>query len=256
MLILPAFAHEGQEIAQKLAPDLAEIVRANSLQFTLTSLGILLAIVVISAVFKNKGEVVKLLLFILIGLVSFANTIYLAGSTIYLNQISESKGPIHYHADFEIWNCGTEVEVENPKGFANKIGTEVVHEHNDKRMHFEGVILDLHDVSPSHFFESLGGSMSNSQLTVPTQGTLLTLKNNQRCLDGKVGLLQVFVYQTKNSKFFQKKLTDPQNYQISLQGNIPPGDCIIFEFASAIKNTTDKLCQSYQVAKELGKIDD
>ena len=204
--------------------------------------------------FKDKSEFLKVFFFGGIVLTILANTIYLVGSTIYLNQQSATGGPVHWHADYQIWNCGKQIELKDPEGFSNKVGTEVVHEHNDNRMHIEGVILDLDDSSPHHFFESLGGGMSDTHLTIPTEEGIVTMKNGQSCPDGKPGSLQVFVYQTINNVLTQKKLQNPQNYQITQDGNVPPGDCIIFEFEPEIKDKTDKLCTSYEVAKETEKI--
>ena len=131
----------------------------------------------------------------------------------------------------------------------------MVHEHNDNRMHIEGVLLDLKDSSPAHFFESLHGSLSNTHLEVPTEDGIVTMRNGQNCPDGKVGYFHVFVYQVKNNAAFQRKLEEAQNYQITQTGNVPPGDCLIFEFDSKIKEKTDKLCTSYEVAKETGELD-
>ena len=251
------YAHETEEqLSVVPQPLLDQIIRTNSLNFTYLALGLIVLLVALSILLKNKTEWLKLILFITMALIILANTIYLSGSTIYLNQVSVTGGPVHYHADFEIYNCGVKVEIKDPQWFSNQVGTEVVHEHNDNRMHIEGVLLDKHDTSISHFFEQLGGSMRNTYLTVPTNEGDLTLRNGERCLDGKNGILQVFVYKTDGETFRQTKLTDPQNYQISPESNVPPGDCIILEFDSINRTKTDKLCQNYKLAKELEKIHD
>ena len=253
MKFLEVLAHEGEEITEQVKPALDEIIRTNSIQFSLISAGILLLFTVISIFFRQKSELVKYLLFGGIVIVALSNTIYLSGSTIYLNQQSSTGGPIHWHADFEIWHCGNLVNIKDPTGFSNKVGTEVVHEHNDNRMHFEGVLLSLHDASIGHFFESLGGSISSKQLIVSTDLGLTTYKDGDICSDGTKASMQVFVYQTEDKTFTQKKLEDPQNYVISPHGQVPPGDCIIVEFDKP-KDKTDKLCNFYKVAKEKGEL--
>ncbi len=95
--------------------------------------------------------------------------------------------------------------------------------------------------------------MTNHILTVPTDQGLVNLNSGQICPNGKQGELQVFLYTTSGNTYFQKKLTDPTHYVISPQTNIPPGDCLIIELDQP-KNKTDKLCQSYQIAKQLKKI--
>lgn len=254
MDLFTVLAHEGEEVVENLQPSLDEIVRTNSINYTFVSAGLIFLLVVLAKFFKDKSEVFKVILFGALVLVILANTIYLAGSTIYLNQQSTTGGPVHWHADYQIWNCGKQIELKDPEGFSNKVGTETVHEHNDNRMHIEGVILDFADSSPHHFFESLGGSMSNTHLTIPTEEGVVTMKNGQNCPDGRVGMFQVFVYQTKNGVVSQRKLEDSESYQITQTGNVPPGDCLIFEFDSNIKDKTDKLCTSYETAKETGKI--
>lgn len=246
-------AHEGEEIVKQSGKSLDEIIRTNSIQFSLISLSILFLLTVISIVLRQKGQVLKYILFGGMVLVVLINTLYLVGSTIYLNHLSATLGPIHWHADFEIWHCGQEVNIKDPEGFSNKIGEAVTHEHNDKRMHFEGVLLNLHDASLGHFFMALGGNMDNQHLTIPTNEGILNLKDGDVCPDGNLAKMQVFVYQTQNDIYSQQKIADPQNYTISQYSNVPPGDCVIVEFGPN-RDQTEHLCQSYMKAKEAGKI--
>lgn len=245
-------AHEGEEIVEKTGPIFGEIIRSNSLQFSLAALVLILLLSFVAIIIKNPVEKIKYLLFGLMVVVILANTIYLVGSTIYLNQVSATKGPVHWHADYEVWQCGKELELEDPKGFSNKVGTEVVHEHNDKRMHFEGVIEDLHHASLQHFFASVGGSMDSEHFTLPTQEGVVTMENGQVC-NSEPAELQVFVYQTKDKVFAQQKLKDPKNYIISPQSQVPPGDCVIIELDTP-KAKTDRLCEQYKIKQIQGEI--
>lgn len=257
MNFLNVLAHEGKEAAEEAikvaGPALDQVIRANSIKFTIIA-GIVLAVLVLASIFiKQKSDKLKYLLFGLMAVVILFTTVYLVGSTIYLNQVSTTGGPVHWHGDFEIWNCGELVELKNPEGLSNKVGSETVHEHNDQRIHIEGIILDPTQASLSHFFKEIGGSMDNEHLTVPTENGMLDMRDDQKCPDGKEAHMQVFLFKTEGQTFSQTKLQDHKNYMISPQGQVPPGDCIIFEFGPE-KDRTDYLCPSYKVAKEAGKI--
>lgn len=249
MKLLEVLAHEGDKVIEQVKPGLDEIIRTNSINFSLVAVGLLFFLTILSLLLRQKSEFLKYLFFWGIVLVVASNTSYLVASTVYLNQSSQTSGPIHWHADFEIWHCGRQINIKDPKGFSNKIGEAVVHEHNDNRMHFEGVLLNLDDASLSHFFKALGGDMDNQHLSVPTSEGMLNLQDGDVCLDEEQASMQVFVYKTQNGRYFQQKIADPQNYLISQHSKVPPGDCVIFEFGQS-KDKTEHICQSYSVAKE------
>lgn len=232
---------------------LDEIIRSNSLIFTLITTGILITLVIVAALIKKQSQSLKLVLFILmVGVISL-NTLYLAGATIYKNQRSITKGPVHWHADIEIWRCGQEVNLVDPEGWSNKIGTPVFHEHNDKRIHVEGVVLHKEDVSLGRFFNVIGGNLSSQNLAAPLDdGTVMNMNNGDYCGD-QLGMVQVFVFKTNDSTFKQEKLLYPEDYILSGHSGVPPGDCIIIEF-DAPKEKTDRICQSYEVQERLEKI--
>lgn len=233
--------------------NLGDIIRANSLTYTGAASVILLVLLVLSHFFKDKNAILRKILFWTIMIVISANTLYLVSATIFLNTKSKTGGPVHYHADYQIWNCGKEIEVMVPTGLSNKVGSPLIHTHNDKRIHAEGVILDPHELTVSHFFTELGGELESKELIVPTDEGIVDLKDSDLCPDGTPGILQIFVYKTMDKIFTQKKLENISEYQISPFTQVPPGDCVIIEFGPT-KNVTDKICQSYQVAKEMGKI--
>lgn len=216
---------------------------------------VLLAIVCLKI--KILAPELKKILFSLIVLVIFCATFYLAFSTIYLNVTSSSGGPVHWHADFEIWNCGKEVDLKDPKGFSNRVGTPTLHEHGDKRIHMEGVVVERDDASLGKFFKVVGGEINPRFMIIPTNTGNLVLKNGETCPDVNGGLIpgevQVFVYKVVGNNYTQTKLANPGSYNFSSQGQVPPGDCIIVEFDSP-KDKTDKLCRSFVVAKQIGKL--
>lgn len=237
---------------------LDEAIRQNTLRAVFVG-SALLAVLVAAAIFvkRKKGKASPLLLHMLfwpIAAVIVAVTAYVAGSTIYLNVVSETSGPVHWHADFEVWKCGEQHQLADPEGFSNRVGGAVLHEHNDNRMHIEGVVVDYRDVSIGSFFRSVGGDLHNGLLALPTSRGFVTMKDGDSCGDGS-GTLQVFVWKTVDGRAVQEKLTGYyEDYVPSPYGNIPPGDCVILEFDSAVMEKTERMCESYEVALKLGKV--
>lgn len=215
---------------------------------------ILLILITIAAHAKRKQlEHIKLPIFWGCLITILAVTGILITSTIYLNVISSSRGPVHWHADIEIWNCSSQVEIADPSSrWVNKVGSATLHEHNDKRIHMEGVVVDEREASVGKFMESIGGELTHKSLVVPTSYGPRKLINGESCL-GRPGEVQVYVYKTNPDKTYSQYKVDDPEYVMSPYSNVPEGDCIIVEFDKP-KLTTDKLCQSYKVAVETGKL--
>ncbi|MEK6837420.1 MAG: hypothetical protein AABX69_02110 [Nanoarchaeota archaeon] len=238
---------------------LDEVIRQNTVRAVIAGSSLLIVLTFAAALAKRKKgkrRANPLLLHVIfwpVAAVVALVTVYVAGSTIYLNVVSESGGPVHWHADFEVWNCGQQLELVDPKGFSNRAGGTVLHEHNDNRMHIEGVVVDYGDVSIGSFFRSVGGDLHQGLLSLPTDEGLVIMKDGESCPES-AGKLQVFVYKAADGKMVQEKLSDYEDYVPSPSGNIPPGDCLIFEFDSGVKEKTDKMCASYEVALKLGKV--
>jgi hypothetical protein len=236
---------------------------------------------------KNQKKIfkkLKLPLFALMATALVGSTILLFASTVYLNVKSESKGPVHWHADIEFWACGTEVELRDPRGaLSNKIGTATFHEHNDKRIHLEGVVVKKsEDASLEKFMRVTGGFITSKSIGIPlndqgeswaatpehqdgddsqpagfaaleeyvtdgTGGEVLELGPGKKC-DNQAAELQTFVYRyDKATKTYsQSKLEDPKSYIMRDEATVPPGDCVIVEFDKP-KARTNKLCEQYGV---------
>lgn len=234
--------------------DLEHLIASYSWKVLGVASIILILLAVISLSVKKPKAIVKKVLFLGIIAATIIPTLYLISSTIYLNSVSSSNGPVHWHADTEIWACGKELDFKDPIGWSNKIGTATLHEHNDKRIHLEGVVVNPEDASLGKFFRVIGGSISPTSLTVPTTEGLTSLQNGMKCASGEQGEVQVFVYQTDNEQYYtQQKVVNPENYIISPHSSVPAGDCIIVEFG-APKERTDKMCRSYKVAEQIGKL--
>lgn len=224
---------------------MSEIISFYSINATFFGSIIITILILISLLVKKQNNFFKIATFGSITLVVVTVTLFLSASTIYLNNISLSKGPVHYHGDFELWTCGTEEDLQNPEGLSNKIGATVIHEHNDKRIHVEGVIVEEKDASLGKFFKAIGGDILSDSITFPSHSGLETLKDGDLCPGGFEGKLQVFLYKSIGGKYIQQKIANPTNYIISPEIKVPPGDCIIIEF-DALKDQTEKLCESIE----------
>jgi len=249
-----------------------------SIRVVLIASLIIIALLLYASRQKRMKNSKKKLLFSTIVTSIVAVTVFLFSSTIYINTISDSGGPVHWHTDIEFWVCGTEVELRNPTGFlSNKIGTSTFHEHNDKRIHLEGVVVDEEvDASLPKFMHVTGGGMTDSMLTIPVEptllaeesdadvdfkdanslqpfvrnvssGTVLELQDGNTCA-GQEAETQVFVYtyDSKTKSYSQTKLADPTSYTMRDEALVPPGDCVIVEYDTP-RERTNKLCLQYGV---------
>ncbi len=237
----------------------AEQLIKTTVQYTIIVTIIVILLIFIS-LFCKKTEARKWFLFLGIAIPVVLVTLYAAGATIYLNVISETKGPVHWHADYEIWHCGEQLTLVDPNGLTNRLGTPLFHEHNDNRIHVEGVVHKKSDVSLQKFFTAVGGMFRTSYLALPTDEGLVEIHNGDLCNE-KHGTLQVFLYRVINPDLTKKsgwlyeqiKLDDFTANVLAPYATIPPGDCFIIEFDEE-KEKTDKLCETYTVALQEGKM--
>ncbi len=275
LFALPAYAHgtEADEHSEETAMEegsvgsggfimLDEAIRQGSMKAVFAGAVVLAVLVAASVLAKRKSKkarpLLSHLLFWSIVMVVVAVTAYIAWSTIYLNAVSKTAGPVHWHADFEVWRCGESepLQLVDPEGFSNRVGSAVLHEHGDNRMHIEGVVVDYTDVNIGSFFRSVGGDLHSGELILPTNKGMAAMKDGDSCPDG-AGKLQVFVYRTVDGKMVQEKLgsSSYEDYVPSPYGNVPPGDCIIFEFDSLPKDRTERMCESYKAALKRGHVE-
>jgi len=213
-------SHEGEDGQfildhSKLYP----ITQLEAAGYGLLIFCILVVIIILSH--KKMDELSKKMIYFLVIIVISVVTIYLVITTIHLNIISETKGPVHWHADFEIWVCDKEVKLAEPKGLSNKQGVDLTHAHNDNRIHVEGVLLDKKQASLGAFFYAVGGSLSNDGIVILTDKGLESFHEGDKCND-KPAKLYVFV----NGNLIQ----NPSQYVISPYEKVPPGDRIKIVF--------------------------
>ncbi|MBI4018659.1 MAG: hypothetical protein HY364_00210 [Candidatus Aenigmarchaeota archaeon] len=253
ILLAPAsFSHEEAK---------SNFVRFDFALAGIAGLAALLILTAISMLYGKKAkDGTKKTLMAFFILAAIGTTLYLAGGTVYTNMISETGGPVHWHADFEIWNCGTKLDLIDPTGLSNRVGSSEIHEHGDDRIHVEGVLIRKNEASLHHFFELTGSEFTNDHLMLQTNGGYSEMTNGQTC-NGKVGKLQAFLYRITNPNtvtktgfiYEQVKLDNAGDYVLSPYINVPPGDCIIIEFGEE-KNSTDKICETYRIAIERGDV--
>jgi hypothetical protein len=251
----------------------------NSIMIASLVLVILLGIAAV-VVGNKKYEYVKVPLFVAIAATIILPSLLLMGSTVYVNTISESKGPVHWHTDIEFWVCGQEIELRNPTGFlSNKIGTSTYHEHDDKRIHLEGVVIKKeYDASLEKFMDVTDGDITQTSLVIATEDVIfendldgdvprgdeevvrqfltrnsngqaqLSLENGKNCGENQPAEVQVFLlrYNGDDETYTQTKLEDPARYVMRDESVVPPGDCLIVEF-DVRKSSTDRLCKQYGV---------
>lgn len=254
-------------------------INSFSMRTVLFASLLLIVLLIIAAKLMRRLPKVKLPLFVLIAATVLIPTVILFSSTVYLNVSSDSGGPIHWHTDVEFWACNSELELRDPSGFlSNKIGSPTFHEHNDKRMHLEGVVVDKeYDASLEKFMLLVGGKISADMLKLPVEEELFTsetdgdvvtgnttdvqnlvvrdekgkavveAKNGKTC-GGVDSEVQAFVYRFNkaDNTYSQHKLDDPARYTLRDESTVPPGDCLIVEFAPP-KNKSSRLCKQYGV---------
>ncbi len=191
-----------------------------------TALWIAILTISVILVDKSKWEKFGKIIFLLFVIPTMLTTLYMAGHTIYKNQLSETKGPVHWHADYEIFVCGEKLDLVDPTGFANKVGSPLFHEHDDHRIHVEGTVDDVNNVNVGAFFNIVGGEITMTSLKYPNQVDedrveLIEVQNGDEC-NGEPAELSVYVN--------GQKIEDPANYMYYPHPQVPPGDCIIVIF--------------------------
>jgi len=240
---VPLYAHEDELESTPQVVSYSDPAHLHTV--TLKILGIAsiiaLAFVVVAIRYEKQMKKSKKVVFIAIALPLLLASLFLVGTTIYTNIVSMTGGPVHWHADYEVWACDKKLDLIDPKGLSNRIGTATLHEHNDDRIHVEGVVQDLQDVSLGGYFETIGGELSPNHLTYPTNEGELTYRTGDLCPDNKPGILKVFVN--------GKKKEDYSHYVLTHVAYVPPGDCIIIDFSPEDAETTNKICASWR-AKE------
>ncbi len=152
--------------------DLEQQITSIGFKTVVISSVILFVCTVIALLFQKRKKLFKKLkkpLFIVMAGTMVISAGTLLAGTVYLNSKAESKGPVHWHAEIEFWSCGAELDLRNPTGkLSNKVGTSTYHEHNDKHIHLEGVVVKKsHDASLGKFMQVTGGYIQDDRIGIP-----------------------------------------------------------------------------------------
>lgn len=263
------------------AADLERTISELSFQSVAIGSLIIVSAITVALFTKERWPKLNLPLFAIIAGTTLLTTMTLIISTVYLNTKSYQGGPVHWHADIEYWACGNQMEIRDPTGtLSNKIGTPTLHEHNDQRIHLEGVPISEHDASLQKFQAVIGGKLTPTELELPlnrsasdyfedfidgdgptstnpaalqpyitdvANGSLLSMVNGNKCGDNEPAELQIFRFRLgANNTYVQEKMDISKDIIIRDESEVPPGDCYIVEF-DKVKDYTDKLCEQFGV---------
>jgi len=206
---------------------------------------------------KNKH---KVWLFVGIAIPAILVSLFISGSTVFVNVISTTGGPVHWHTDFEVYKCGEKLDLIDATGFSNRLGTPKFHEHGENRIHIEGTVVRTREVNLQSFFDVIGGVLTSESYVFPTNNGLMAATNGEDC-NGQPGKVQVFKYEILNPDPTQKtglvyrqtKLENFGDYLPAPFFNIPPGDCLIIEFAPE-KEQTEHICETYKIGIDKGDL--
>ncbi len=226
MFFALALGHGAEEESASLAWHLQPV------NWLVVSFAIVLLVVAYSIVRQDAmGEKGKKAAFALIVASVIISTAYLAGTTVWENVSSVTGGPVHWHADFEVWACGEKLQLKESEGFEGKVGTNLFHHHNDLRIHVEGTVRDLQDVSLGNFFRSISGDLHDDHVAVILHdGTRLDKNNGDLCPDGRPGTLQLYVNGKREEHI--------DDYVIAPYSTVPPGDYlhVVFDSKEGVPN--------------------
>jgi hypothetical protein len=191
-------------------------------------------------------------------------SLYTAGAFVHQSQTSWSGGEIHWHADYEVMveenNEYQQLNLIDPSNFCeetshesttmcslnDRTGSTKYHEHNDNRIHLEGIFKERDDAVLSAYFETFGGKLTNTELGYPTnermvekaEGNGETLKilikqgvggNREWCaIEKQSNLSQEDICRTSEGEL----ATTPSNYVISPYKRGPTLDDIFIVYDS------------------------
>ncbi len=218
-----ALAHGPEAIGVEQAAIEAGVWTALGLSAVVIAVAVLLALFALPRLSARAQRAAKPLLYAVLFIAAVGGTLYAGGVTVWLNQQSPFGGPVHWHADFEVWACGEQWELADPTGLENRIGSAAIHEHGDNRIHIEGVLLSAEEAELSAFFEKVGGELTESSFRMPTTDGMRELENGALC-DGRPGQWTVFV----NGEL------EPEHgeHVLAPHTTVPPGDRIKLVFDS------------------------
>ncbi|MFB6208814.1 MAG: hypothetical protein ABEJ56_01600 [Candidatus Nanohaloarchaea archaeon] len=159
---------------------------------------------------------------------------YTAGAFMHESATSWSGGEIHYHADYEVivernGELQT-LDLIDPGKFCgdsymcnlnDRTGITKYHEHNDNRIHLEGIFEKREDATLAAYFETFGGKLTNSKLVYPT--------NN--------GTVKVSEKDEKQLKVIVRKGTGGNRHWCIIGNNVPEGNICRDQYTGELANS-------------------
>ena len=194
----------------------------------------------------------KLGLFLGIVIPIIIASVFVVYTTVYTNAISETKGPVHWHLDLEIYNCGEFVDLVSPKGMSNRVGTTLFHEHNDNRIHVEGVVVNKKDVDMHSFFDVIGGELTNEKLGAPTNNGYVEIRNGDICNNDQ-GKWQAFLFKVTNpeaEKEVRERMVIAKKYGIKYLNIHGIGQANVNKITHVLENLRSELSLPEEIIRQ------
>ncbi|MDI6721014.1 MAG: hypothetical protein QMD85_01395, partial [Candidatus Aenigmarchaeota archaeon] len=217
------FAHLGEEVEEHgLKEECSDqaCFAEDTFSYSFLAAGAMALLAVAAAFYaifgKRLGQFYKRLVFALMGASAVSAAAILFFTIAYPIYFSASHGNVHWHADYGIWICGERMHLEESE---SRIGTPLLHHHNDNRIHVEGVVYKTEDISLGKFFEAIGGHLDNESLKINLlNGSAMEVKNGDLCN----GTLRMHANGKENFEFGK--------FVITPYSTVPPGDVINITF--------------------------
>lgn len=165
-------------------------------------------------------------------------TFFAAASFVHESQTSWSGGEVHWHADYEVFVTVSESEIgevvsendviETESGYLARLdlidpsefcegdymcalndrtGIKTFHEHNDQRIHWEGIFAKKEDATLKAFFQTFNGNLTSTELVYPV-GPDTTVKRTEN----QSHTLKVFAKQGEAPNREWKIVEKPGNF--------------------------------------------
>ncbi|MEK6862001.1 MAG: hypothetical protein AABY07_08610 [Nanoarchaeota archaeon] len=120
---------------------------------------------------------------------------------------SYTKGPVHWHAELNVYICGKKVGVpeELPQG-QHHLGLPLLHTHADGLIHIEGQIWKKEDITLGAYMDAINVPFANN--------TIIDYKNDGMCNDGKSNKIKMLVNGEESSEFRNYVVNDKDKIEI------------------------------------------
>jgi hypothetical protein len=191
------------------------------------------ALIVLAAeAFRKEGDMTmhdKNVLMNAFIVVILGASFFTASAFVHLSQTSWSNGEIHWHADYEILAENENGELErldliDPGQFCqeyrdgdymckvnDRTGITKFHEHNDNRIHLEGVFQEREEATLAAYFSTFNGTLTSSKLRYPTNEEIVEVSESAETNNS----LKIVVRSGVADERSWKVIDNPSEYVIS-----------------------------------------